>query len=576
MDEQRFENQTPNSEAQDQNAGVNSSPLTRRKFLTVAGTVALGSVAAACAPGALPPPPTAPPAQATSAPAAQATTAPTAVPAVVSGPKAGGSFVWQMTTDPTHLLPFGAVAGANHWAKEVLYDSLVAWDRQLNVIPALAEKWETPDDKTWVWTLKKGLTFHDGSEVTADAVKYSIDLQAAPPEPGIKIAQYPAIESTEVVDKYTIKFHMKNVDPTVLGYLAWSRYSPIIPVDMYKKINPLTQAIGTGPFQLVEYVQNDHLTYKKFEGFRDSGVPYLDNLTIKVLPDEQAAVAALRSGQIHGMNQITPDTARALANDPNIVVLKGLYSAPRQLQLTIKGDGKPWNNKQVRQAMNLAIDRQDIIEKVYAGEAVLSGPIPPGYGDWFITPEELAEKFYKPNVDEAKKMMQDAGFGSGFDITLYAISKPSEYTQIAEIIKEQFKQINVNVTVVSEEIAPFAKRNGDGNFDFCSTGRGMRHDPSGYINEYGRPTTGSAAIWFNKGQGWKNDEAIQLYDQLVTTIDPVKRHPMVRRIQEIALDEYPHFTLCQDYRFKAVRKEVHDMWVDFTDFNPGLRTVWLG
>src|SRR5262245_20485132 len=127
---------------------------------------------------------------------------------------------------------------------------------------------------------------------------------------------------------------MKNPDPPVIGYLAWSRYSPIIPVDMYKNINQLTQGIGTGPFQLVEYVPNDRVVYKTNPAFWTEGVPYLDNLTLKILPDEQGAVAALRAGQIHGMT-VSPDTARALANDPNIVVLKGLYSAPNQLQLTI-------------------------------------------------------------------------------------------------------------------------------------------------------------------------------------------------------------------------------------------------
>lgn len=572
MENERHEGQEPSPAQQQPEA-----PLTRRGFLksasAVAGAAALGAVAAACAPAGSVPPAQPPAAQATTAPA-QATTAPTAtaVPTVVSRPKAGGSVVWAIDQDPTSLVPFGAVATANQWGKEFMYDSLMAWDKDLNVVNALAEKWEAPDDKSYVFTLKKGIKFHDGTEVTADAVKYSIELQAAPPAPGIKIGQYPAIESVTVIDPYTVKFNMKNTDPTVIGYLAWSRYSSIVPVDLYTKINPITQGIGTGPFQLVEYVQNDRVVYKKNSAFWQEGIPYLDNLTIKILPDEQAGVAALRSGQIHGLT-VSADTARTLANDPNIVVLKGIFSAPNQLQLTIKGDGKPWNNKQVRQAMNMAIDRQDIIDKVYGGEAVLSGPIPPGYGDWFIQPEELAATFYKPNVDEAKKMMADAGFANGFDITLYSISKPPRTTQIAEIIKEQFKPLNINVTVQAEEITPFAKRNGEGNFDFCSTERGMRHDPSGYINEYGRPTVGPAAIWFS---GWKNAEAIEQYDALVTTVDPVKRHQQVRRIQEIALDEYPHFTLCQRYKFQAVRKELHDMYVDFTDFNRGLRTVWLG
>ena len=104
----------------------------------------------------------------------------------------------------------------------------------------------------------------------------------------------------------------------------------------------------------------------------------------------------------------------------------------------------------------------------------------------------------------------------------------------------------------------------------------MRHDPSGYINEYGRPTTGSAAKWFNNGEGWSNKEAIELLRCARDHADPVKRHEQVRRIQEIALTEFPHFTICQAYKFQAIRKEVMDMWVDFTDFNRGLRTVWLG
>lgn len=578
MDNERLENQEPRDEGTASAEQGHSAPLTRRGFLSAASVAALGAIAAACAPAAVPP--AAPPAAATAVPAA-ATAAPAAateiptVAAVVPGPKAGGSIVWAISQDPVNLLPFGAVATANHWGKEGFYDSLLRWDKDLNVQPALAESWETPDDKTYVFKLKPGLKFHDGTPVDAEAVKYSIELQGAPPEPGIKIAQYPAIESVEIVDPLTIKLNMKNPDPTVVGWFAWSRYSSIIPKDMYTKLNPLTEGIGTGPYKLVEYVANDRVAMTRNPDFWMEGIPYLENLTLKVLPDEQAGVAALRSGQIHGLT-VTADTARVLANDPNIVVLKGLFSAPNQLQLTIKGDGKPWQDIKVRQAMNKVIDRQDIIDKVYAGEAIITAPIPPGYGDWFIQPEELAETFYKVDIEGAKALMKEAGFENGFDITLHSISAPPQTTQIAEIIKEQMKQININVTVQAEEIATFAKRNGEGNFDFCSTARGMRHDPSGYINEYGRPTTGSAAKWFNNGDGWKNDEAIELFDALMTTIDTAKRHEQVRRIQEIALTEFPHFTLCQAYKFQAIRKEVMDMWVDFTDFNRGLRTTWLG
>jgi peptide/nickel transport system substrate-binding protein len=558
MDDQHSE-RTPD---QPQGQGV---VISRREFLRLAGmtagSAAFAAIIAACGPAAAPP-------AATSAPAAAAT----AVPAAAK-PKVGGKITWGLEQDHTNLLPFGAIATANQWGKEYMYESLVEWDKDLIVKPALAEKWSTPDDKTWIWNLRQGVKFHDGSEVTAEDVKYSIDMQADPPQPGIKIAQYPSIVSTEVVDKYTVKFNMKGPDPTVLGYLAWQRYSPIVPKGMYTKVNPATQGIGTGPYKLVEYVQNDRVVYTRNKDYWRQG-GYADDIFLKVLPDENARVAALRSGAIDGC-WVSADTAKSLKNDSNISVLRGLFSAPNQLQFTIKGDGKPWNKKQVRQAMSMALNRQDILEKVFGGEGLLSGPIPPQYGDWFISPEELASKFYKQDIAGAKKLMADAGYANGFPITLYSISQPPATTQIAEVVKEQLKAIGIEVTVVSEEIATFAKRNGDGTFDFCSTARGMRHDPTGYINEYGRPTVGAAATWFNKGEGWKNDEAIKLYDQAVVNLDSASRHQQVRRIQEIALDEYPHLTLFQTYKFLAVRTYLKDMYVSFTDFYTGLKTSWL-
>lgn len=553
----------------DQSQG-HGATITRREFLRLAGmtagSAAFAAIMAACA---TPAPPAAPPA----APAATAAPVATSAPAVAK-PKAGGKITWGLEQDPTNLLPFGAIATANMWGKEYMYESLVEWDKDLIVRPALAEKWSTPDEKTWIWNLRQGVKFHDGAEVTAEDVKYSIDLQAAPPAPGITIGQYPSIVSTEVMDKYTIKFNMKGPDPTVLGYLAWTRYSAIVPKGLYTKVNPAVTGIGSGPYKLVEYVQNDRVVYTKNKDYWRQGVGYADDILLKILPDENSRVAALRSGAIDGC-LVTPDTAKSLKNDSSITVLRGLYSAPNQLQFTIKGDGKPWNKKEVRQAMNKAINRQDILDKVYSGEGLLSGPIPPQYGDWFIPPAELAATFYKPDLAAAKKLMADAGFANGFPITLYAISQPPQSTQIAEVVKEQLKQIGIEVTVVSEEIASFAARNGAGTFDFCSTARGMRHDPTGYINEYGRPTVGSASIWFNKGDGWRNDEAIKLYDQALVNLDSASRHQQVRRIQEIALDEFPHLTLFQPYKFLAVRTYMKDMYVAFTDFYTGLKTSWL-
>lgn len=503
-------------------------------------------------------------------PAAQA---PAAAPAPAGEPQSGGEVTWAIESDVVNLIPFGGVSTANHWGNEFMYDSLLEWDKELNVQPALAESWEAPDDKTWIFNLRQGLKFHNGDEVTADDVIYSMTLQKEPPEPGVPNSFYPAIESIEAVDKYTVKFNMTGPDPSVEGYLAWARYSSIIPKDAYTRWNLLTEGIGTGPLKLIQYVPNDRVEYERNPDFWKPGLPYLDKLTLKVLPDESGRVAALRSGEIHGCS-VTADTARTLENDPDIVILKGLFSAPRVLQFGIQGDGKPWDDVRVRQAMSKAIDRQQIIDNVFGGEAVLSGPVPPGYGDWFIPAEELAEKWFKQDLDEARKLMADAGYADGFDITLYAIAN-HDATQTAEVVQQQLKELNINVEVISEEIGPFAKRVGDGTFDWCSTGRGMRPDVTRYVNDFGEPDAGVAARWFNNGDGWKNDELVNLYNQAKVELNSEERHKQIRRIQEIILEEAPHIYTCQPLKFHAVRSNLKDMYVGFNDFHPGLRTVWL-
>ena len=439
--------------------------------------------------------------------------------------------------------------------------------------PALAESWETPDDTTWIFHLRQDATFHNGDPLTAEDVKYSIELQKEPPAPGVPHSFYPAIENVEVIDEHTVQFNMTGPDPTVEGYLAWARYSAIIPKDAYERWNLLTEGIGTGPFKLIEYVPNDRVEYERNPDFWNPDLPYLDKLTLKVLPDESAAVAALRSGAIHGMT-VSADTALTLQNDPSITILRGLFAAPRVLQFTILGDDKPWNDVRVRQAISKAIDRQMIIDNVFGGEDVLSGPIPPGYGDWFIPAEELAENWFMPDVEMAKQLMADAGYADGFTITLHTIAN-HDATQTAEVVQEQLKAINITVELVAEEIGTFAQRVGEGTFEWCSTGRGMRPDPTKFINDFGAPDQGVAAFWFNNGDGWRNEELSDLYQQALINLDSASRHEQIRRIQEIILEEAPHVYICQPMKFHAVRSEVKDMYVAFNDFHTGLRTTWL-
>ena len=480
---------------------------------------------------------------------------------------ATGEIVWALDSAPPNVLPFGALSLAQWQGKEFMYDSLLEWDKDLVIQPALAESFETPDNLTYIFNLRKGVMFHNGAEMTSADVKYSLDLAIAPPEPGAAVPFLGNIASVDVVDDYTVKLTMSKVDPSIPGFFAWSNYTPIVPVGTYDQINVLSEGIGTGPFKLAEYVQDDVIVYEANPTYWKPGVPCVAKLTLKSLTDEQSRVAALRSGEIDG-GTFTSDVVLTLEGDENLEVLKGLTSAPRVIQFNMVND-VPWRDVRVRQAINKVVDRQEIIDKVYGGNAELTGAIPPGYGDYPLTSEKLAE-LYAVDVEGAKALMTEAGLTDGFKVTLQAIAAPREYTQIAEIVAEALKQINIDVTVEPLEIGTFAENIGNGAFEWASTGRGMRGDPSGYVIDF-RSGTGLNVKWF--GEGWKNEEIDQIYDVALETVDQAARPALYQRILELIATQVPNLYTVQPYKYQVVNKRLTGMYVYYTNTNAGLRTT---
>ena len=481
---------------------------------------------------------------------------------------ATGSITWALEADPGNLIPFGGVSSSNMWGKELMYDSLLEWDQELNIQPALAESYEAAEDATsYTFKLRQGVMFHNGKEMTAADVKYSFETALNPPAPGIQVAFLANIASVEAVDDYTVKITMSKPDPTLPGVIAWSRYTPIVPEGIADEINLLSEGIGTGPYKLIEYISNDRVVFTANENYWKPGTPCIKDVTLKILTDEQSRVAGLRSGEVDGAT-LSADVALTLENDESVEVLNGLFSAPRVIQFNTKED-VPWRDAKVRQAINLAVDRQMIINNVYGGNAQLTGAIPPGYGDWPLSNDQLVAA-YTPDLAKAQALTKEAGFEGGFDVTLQAIAAPREFTQIAEIVREQLKPLNINVTVEPLEIGTFATNIGDGNFQWASTGRGMRGDPSGYVVDFRNGTTLNQA-WF--GDGWKNEELDKLYDEALATADVEQRHAAYQRIQEIILEEVANLYTVQPYKYQAVTGRVEGMYVSYTDFNPGLRTA---
>ena len=526
--------------------------LSRRDLLVKAGAVGAGAVAAGSLAGG----------------ATAARKATFATPKI----RRGGRLVMGIESDPVAVAPFGMAPGAAMWGKEHAYDSLTEFDKDLNIKPALATSWKA-DKNSITFNLRKGVKFHNGKELTADDVVYSVKLMKNPPLPGSATvaANVPGtIVDATAVSKYVVRLNMSAPDARVLGFFAWQRYGPIVPEGLYDQINVSRNAIGTGPYKMMGFNPLDRVEFVANQSFWKPGQPYMDAMTLKVITDEQARVAALRAGAIDGAT-LSVDVARSLKNESSLQVLSNGNAAFRELQMTLKpGRNEPWADRRVRQAVNFAINRKQIIDTVYSGEAAYTSYVPPGYGPWPLSEADLRTKYAKFDLPAAKKLMADAGASKGFEVNMTIVGL-QDYPSVAQLLQQHMKQINIDLNIKSTEIGTFAAIYNAGSYDWFLNGRGMRGDVDGYVQEF-HP---ASATFKAQTPAYRNLKAFKAIGNGRIQLDEAKRLPLYKAAQVALWDDPIQMPLVGIRKYQVFNKRVQGMFVSFTDFNPGLRTAWL-
>ena len=527
--------------------------MKRRDLLAKAGVIGAGAVAAGSLAGS-----------ATAGRKAKAAT-----PKI----RRGGRLVMGLESDPVAVAPYGMAPGAAMWGKEFAYDSLTEFDRGLNIKPALATSWKVESKTSILFNLRKGVKFHNGKELTAEDVKYSVEKMLKVPPPGSQAvaANVPAtLLGAEVVSKYQVRMRMSAPDARLLGFFAWQRYSPIVPEGLYDQINVSRNAIGTGPYRMVGFNPLDRVEYVANQSFWKTGQPYMDAITLKVMTDEQARIAALRAGAID-LATLSVDAARSLRNDSSLQVISNLNAAFRELQMTLKpGRNEPWADVRVRRAVNFAINRQQIINTVYSGEAAFTSYVPPGYGPWPLTPAELKNKYAKYDLPMAKKLMADAGASKGFSVNMTIVSL-QDYPSVAALLVQQMKAINIDLNIKATEIGTFAAIYNAGSYDWFLNGRGMRGDIDGFVQEF-HPASATFKI---QTPAYKNLKAWKAIGNGRIQLDEAKRKPMYRTAQQALWDNPIQMPLVAIRKYQVASKRLQNHYVAFSDFNTGLRTAWL-
>src|SRR5919197_100050 len=374
-----------------------SSPMTRRRFLGLAGVAAGGGLLTACQPTAPTAAPTqpaaaakptpAPPAAATSAPAGAPTTAPAAKPAA----SAANTLTFLLAGDTNRLDPPAMVSEEGFNATTPMCEGLVRYKSgSTDVEPALAEKWDiSPDGKEYIFHLRSGVKFHDGSPLTAEAVAFTFDREVNKDNALYQDAQgdyggFPFINDyisgvvtkVEAVGDLDVKFTLNRKFSPLLSNLA---IPPgfVISMEALKKYgkgineNP----VGTGPFKFVEWKKDDHITVEAFDGYWGNK-PKLQRIVFQPVPEPSVRALKIQRGEGDVAWPFDPKDAAAIkANaDSDVLEQPGLNVNMAEFNLN-----QPENqNKLLRQAMNYAINKEEIAAKLYSGAGVVeAGVLPP-------------------------------------------------------------------------------------------------------------------------------------------------------------------------------------------------------
>jgi peptide/nickel transport system substrate-binding protein len=286
---------------------------------------------------------------------------------------------------------------SSHRRVELLYNRLVRYDENANVVPDLAESWEIPDPTTYVFHLRQGVTVHNGREFTADDVKYTIERILDPETASPARSFLVTVEEVVVQDPYTVEIRLSEPTASLLDALAHANTS-VVPQEEVEEHGDLQRtAVGTGPFMLENWIPDQEMVLVRNPDYFEAGLPHLERITVRVIPEQTSLLAGLRTGSLQAA-LITEGSVRQLAErDPNLSVL----STP-SLNMRTYGFNttrEPFDDARVRQAIALALDRQQIIQAAELGFGQVTAPMPSSAREWAAPVEELPN--YQTDLERA-------------------------------------------------------------------------------------------------------------------------------------------------------------------------------
>lgn len=359
---------------------------------------------------------------------------------------------------------------------DLLYNKLVTYDAGLHVVGDLAESWDNPDSRTYVFHLRHGVRFHDGAEMTSADVVYTISRILDPKTASPGRSYIDVIDTVSAPDKYTVRLGLKYPLASLLSGLA-SGNAAIVEQAAVQRAGDLQKTeAGTGPFMLAEWVPDNYMRLARNPHYFKRGLPKVDEVVFRVIPEQASLLAGLRSRSLD-MATISDGSVVKQAMGVNTLAVQQAPSLNLRI-FSFNTTRKPFTDSRVRDAIAYAIDRQAIINAAEFGMGVVSGPIPAPDRVWALPVANFPE--YRPNPGRARQMLQEAGAaGASFNITVSPTYEGG--LAVAQVIQSQLKAVGLNANIQNVEWGQYINQWVKRDFDTMVELRGGDPDPDRFL-----------------------------------------------------------------------------------------------
>ncbi|UCB47460.1 MAG: ABC transporter substrate-binding protein [Spirochaetota bacterium] len=513
--------------------------------------------------------------------------------------------VFGSSGDAVRLDPADVTDGESIQRMDNIFEGLVEYQRYTTEVkPALATSWEmSKDGKEIVFKLRRGVKFHDGTPFNADAVVFSFARQYDPNHPYNQYGEWAYwgymfydVDRMEKIDNYTVKLVLKRPNASIMTSLAMFTVNIVSPANAKKwGEDAFRNPVGTGPFKFVEWVKDDHITLVANEDYWRER-PKLDQLIFKVIPDPSARLLALEVGEVQGIEYPNPADFKRIKANKNLVLRSepgmnvgymamnsgygykdknknGKRDADEPLEKT-PGYHEALTKVKVRKAIQHAIDKKAIVDHIYMGTAsVAKNGMPPfmlGYND--------AIEDFKYDPELSKRLLREAGYPNGFEVTLYVmpVSRPYMFDppKIGEAIQGYLGAVGIKVNFYQVDWGTYLQETEAGKHQMCLLGwSGDNGDPDNFLNVLYGPN--AANIGASGNYSFYSDREAQKHlDEALLTYDVNERAKHYKIVQEMLHEDAGWVYLAHSNQSLVFNKNVRG-YVLHPTTRKFFREVWI-